>query len=57
MRYVDGGAHHRYHLDVDRLDSAPSTARPVRRASIASVSLEDANRLEWVTPFICLFTC
>lgn len=45
MRYIDG----------KQLN--PSENIQQRRQSITSLSIENAYRREWITPFICLFSC
>uniref|UniRef100_A0AAF5Q0T2 Piezo non-specific cation channel R-Ras-binding domain-containing protein n=2 Tax=Wuchereria bancrofti TaxID=6293 RepID=A0AAF5Q0T2_WUCBA len=59
MRYSDG----RYlealstfdDIETERIPNAPATS--MRWPFVTATSLESVNRLEWIVPYICLFTC
>lgn len=54
MRYFDG-QHSEVFTTFENLETA-RTLTSIRRSSITT-ALESVNRLEWVSPFLCLFTC
>ncbi|VIO95277.1 Uncharacterized protein BM_BM11405 [Brugia malayi] len=59
MRYFDGRYLEAFstfeNLETETIPNAPATS--MRWPSVTAASLESVNHLEWVVPYICLFTC